>query len=412
MSRALHVAFVTETYPPEANGAAMTAGRLVAALVARGHRVELVRPRPATTEPTAESSSVAAVAHELLVPAWPLPIYRGVQIGLPSMDALRRGWTERRPDVVHVVTEGPLGLGALHVARGLGLPVSTGFHTNFHTYMAFYGFGWLRIAAGAYLRVFHNRAAATMVPTAQARDELRRLGISRLAVVARGVDTDRYSPARRRAALRARWGAGDGPIVLIVGRVAKEKNLSLSVDAFHAIRRERPSARLVVVGDGPLRAELQRRHPEFIFTGTLRGEELAAHYASADAFLFPSLSETFGNVVLEAMASGLPVVAFDDAAAREHIRSGENGLVARRADAGAFVLAAVELARDPARAVRLGQQARESTLRIGWDQVGARFEDLLQRVAAGVPVEDSAPTVGGTLLPPRPSMGRPRTQPA
>jgi glycosyltransferase involved in cell wall biosynthesis len=375
----MNIAFVTETFPPEANGAAMTAGRLVSGLLAERHRVQLVRPGQTEASPVAPSESL----QEVMVPGFPLPLYRGVQIGRPSHGLLTRLWTSRRPDLVHIVTEGPLGFSALRAARRLGLPISSGFHTNFHTYMGFYGLPWLRTAAVGYMRWFHNRTAATLVPTEQARLDLQRLGFRNLAVVARGVDTELYTPTRRRAELREKWRTGRGPVVLLVGRVAKEKNLALAVDAFHAMRREQPDAKLVVVGDGPLRAELERRHPEFVFTGTLRGEELAAHYASADVFLFASLTETFGNVVLEAMASGLAVVAFDDAAAREHIRHGENGLVASPSDPGAFVRAAVELARGPALVPRLGAEARQATLSIGWPAVTSRFAALLQRVADG-----------------------------
>ena len=375
----MNVAFVTETFPPEANGAAMTAGRLVDGLLALGHHVELVRPRPVE----AAAASASGRREDVWVPGVPLPLYRGVRLGLPAVPQLIARWSRRRPDLVHIVTEGPLGLSALHAARRLRLPVSSGFHTNFHTYMGFYGLPWLRAAAVGYLRWFHNRTAATLVPTEQTRLDLQRAGFRNLAVVARGVDTALYAPHKRRVDLRARWGAPTGPVALVVGRLAKEKNLPLAVEAFQAMRRERPQARLVVVGDGPLRPELQRRHPDVVFTGTLRGEELAAHYASADVFLFPSLTETFGNVVLEAMASGLAVVAFDDAAAREHIRHADNGLVAPAPDRAAFVRTAAAAVADPGLAWRLGIEARRTTLSIGWPEVAARFGALLARVADG-----------------------------
>ena len=402
----MNIAFVTETFPPEANGAAMTAGRLVDALLSRGHRVQLVRPRPMETA----ARLAPGGPEQLHVRGLSLPMYRGVQIGLPAGARLVSAWTARRPHLVHVVTEGPLGWSALQAARRLRIPVTSGFHTNFHTYMGLYGLPWLGQAAVGYLRAFHNRTAATLVPTEQTRADLRGLGFRNVAVVSRGVDTRLYTPHKRRPDLRQRWrAADDAPVVLLVGRLAKEKNLDLAVEAFCAMRRERPQARLVVVGDGPLRAGLQARHPEVIFTGTLRGEELAAHYASADIFLFPSLTETFGNVVLEAMASGLAVVAFDDAAAREHVQDGENGLVVARGDRRSFVETAVELGRHLHVARRLGEQARRTTLALSWDEIGGRFEELLARAAAGHPVDEAcldrpAPT--------RTAARRPRTQPA
>jgi glycosyltransferase involved in cell wall biosynthesis len=380
----LRVAFVTETYPPEIGGAAMCASRFVQALRDHGHRVLLVRPRQGAEE---EPPDGARLEH-WLAKGVGVPFHPGLQLGLPAGRALERLWSEWSPDLVHVVSEGPLGWSAVRAARRLRVPVTSSFHTHFHRYGRHYGLGFLRGFGLAYLRVFHNGTARTLVPTTQVRDELARDGFRNLAVVSRGVDARLFDPARRRADLRARWGAGGATLVaLVVGRLAPEKNLPLAVRAFSAIREKNPAARLVLVGEGPLRATLQRQHPQIHFTGMLRGEELAAHYASADLFLFPSLTETFGNVTLEAMASGLPVVAFDDAAAREHVRPFFNGLLAPRQAPEEFVAQALRLARQADLRARLGRGARETARALSWDAVGDAFEAVVREAAlAGRPL--------------------------
>ena len=310
-ARPLRVALVTETFPPEVNGVAMTIGRMLDGLLARGHRIQLARPR----QHRGDAPRNGPQLEELLLAGVPLPRYQGLRMGLPAGGALARAWERWGPDIVHVVTEGPLGWSALNLARRLGLPATTDFHTNFHSYSTHYGFGLLKSVIGAHLRRFHNRALCTFVPTWQLREELRLDGYRGLEVVARGVDTRLFDPVRRSAALRRQWGAGeDDPVAIYVGRIAPEKNLPLVLSAFAAMRQRAPRARLVLVGDGPARAQLQRQHPEHVFAGMRVHEDLACHYASGDVFLFPSVTETFGNVTVEAMASGLAVVAFDYAA--------------------------------------------------------------------------------------------------
>jgi glycosyltransferase involved in cell wall biosynthesis len=222
----------------------------------------------------------------------------------------------------------------------------------------------------AYLRKFHNRTACTMVPTETLRKELAQAGFKGLRTVARGVDAQLFDPARRRDDLRASWGAGPGTMVaLCVGRLAPEKNLNALVAAVEAMREHEPRVRLVLVGDGPEKDRLQARCPDAIFAGMRRGVDLAAHYASADVFLFPSVTETYGNVVPEAMASGLAVVAYDVAAAGQLIRHGENGLLARADDTLEFCRVARRLAGDLALARSLGLPARETALRLDWGRI-------------------------------------------
>lgn len=363
----LAIAFVTETYPPEINGVAMTVGRLVDGLRRRGHRISVIRPRQGRADAGGE--------FELALPGLPLPGYPELRFGLPAGRRLARHWRGERPDLVHVVTEGPLGWSAVNAARRLGIPVTSGFHTNFDRYSLHYGLGWLRPAVAAYLRTLHRRTRATMVPTEALAADLAGEGIAGVRVVGRGVDTGLFDPARRRTALRAGWGvAGDGLACLYVGRLAPEKNLALAERSFAAIHARCPAARMVWVGDGPARARLAAEHPGHHFAGVRTGDDLAAHYASADLFLFPSLTETYGNVVAEAMASGVPVLAYRSAAAAELIASGSDGVSVAPGDEAAYVAAAQALAADPAVLPALGQRARLAMLPRGWAQVVERFE--------------------------------------
>jgi len=379
MAQRIRISVVTETYPPEINGVARTVGLMVDWLLARGHAVELVRPRQAR-EPVREPHPAL---NETLTLGAAVPRSQ-VQVGFALPGRLAARWRTHRPDLVHVVTEGPLGWAAVWAASTLGIPVSSDFHTNFHAYAGHYGFGWMQGAVGRYLRSIHNRTACTLVPTEQLRNELEHLGIERLRIAGRGVDANLFDPARRSAELRRQWGCrGDELVVISVGRLAPEKGLKLFASAARAMQAIDPAVRVVVVGDGPVRRPIERRNPEFHFAGARVAEDLAAHYASADVFLFPSTTETFGNVVLEAMASGLAVVAFDDAAARQHVAHAVSGLLAPREDARLFTHLAGLLAHDRSMCLSLGREARRVSKELPWEQKFLEFETVLLEAALG-----------------------------
>jgi glycosyltransferase involved in cell wall biosynthesis len=371
--RSLRVAVVSETYPPEVNGVAATIARVVDGLRDRGHELQLVRPRQGRGDEALQDQGFA----EVLMRGLPIPRYPQLKMGLPSRQQLLRLWASQRPDVVHIVTEGPLGWSALQAASHLKLPVVSDFRTNFHAYSRHYGVAWLRTPIMAYLRKFHNRTSCTMVPTEGLRAELQAAGFRGLRVVSRGVDTRQFDPSRRSVALRASWGARPTDlVVLCVGRLAAEKNLDVLLRAFESLNAEDPTARLVLVGDGPERAALQQRCPEAHFAGLRRGDDLAAHYASADLFLFPSVTETFGNVVPEAMASGLPVVGFDYAAARQMVRHGDNGLLVAYDDGEAFRAAAQRLAGQLGWVRAMGAQARVTASGLDWGRIIQQVEQV------------------------------------
>jgi glycosyltransferase involved in cell wall biosynthesis len=396
MSRKLFVAMVTETYPPEVNGVARTVALMAEGLRRRGHHIQLVRPRQNEAEQPASESGF----EELLVGGIPIPRYTQLKMGMPSRRALERAWRALRPDLVHIATEGPLGWSALAAARRLELPVATDFHTNFGAYSKHYGFSWFAGLVQAYLRRFHNRTDCTMVPTAELAHSLERQGFRDLRVVGRGVNPDVFSPAKRSKELRAGWGAGDDtPVALCVSRFAPEKNFPLVIDAYEAMRNARPDIRLVLVGDGPMSEALKKRNVGYVIAGRLVNGALSAHYASGDIFLFPSTTETFGNVTLEAAASGLGIVAYNYAAAREHLVHERSALLPVFDDRAAFIGQAVRMARDLGMARRLGAAARTAAAPITWDRIAGDFEAVLlelsrarpgSRLSAGAPRQTPA----------------------
>jgi len=383
------LAIVTETFPPEINGVAMTFGVIARELGCRGHVVSVYRPHRADLLPPAAHPEFEEVA----LPGFPIPGYPLLRLGLPAGGKLRRLWRADRPDLVHVATEGPLGASAVTAALALGLPVTSSFHTNFHAYARHYGLPVLGRTVLGWLRHVHNRTRCTFAPTAELCAELAELGFRNVAVLSRGVDTRQFRPALRSPALRKSWGAGPGdPVVLHAGRMAAEKNYPLLFRAFAAMRAANPACRFVLVGDGPLRAGLQRAHPDCIFAGFVPRDELARHYASADVYVHASLTETFGNVLTEAMASGLAVAGFDYAAARQFLRHEDNGLSVRCDDPDALIAAGVRLACDSALRSRLRGAARATVEPQSWENVIVRFESDLAAIA-GMPCAAVQPAV-------------------
>jgi len=366
----MRYAIVSETYPPEINGVALTVQGLERGLRDRGHDVQLVRPR--------QSARDTAAPHEVLVRGAPLPRYPGLRLGFPATARLLAAWKRDRPDAVYVATEGPLGWSALRAARRLGIPAASGFHTRFDEYMRDYGLPLLTGAALGWMRRFHNKADATLVPTRELVEFLQSQRFDNVVRLPRAVDTTLFDPRRRDDGLRAQWGVSERTLLAIyVGRIAAEKNLDLAVHAFRQMQAVRPDARFVWVGDGPARAKLERDNPDFIFCGVQRGEALARHFACGDLFVFPSLSETFGNVTLEALASGVPTVAFDYGAAREYLRDGVHGAALAPNDEAGFVAQCVRIAADDAMRESMREAARQAVSALRPEQVSTDFDALL-----------------------------------
>ncbi len=370
----MKITFVTDTYG-QPNGVATTMQRLVEGLSGVGHIVDVIRP-----------SVLDCEEEGLEVPSIALPNYPEVRVGLPMRLRLQTRWYRHPPDVIYVATETPLGASAISAARALNIPVASGFHTNFQQYMAHYQLPLLEKATISYLRHLHNRSTSTFVPSMDVIEQLEEQGFKNLALLPKGVDTKLFSPKKRDALLRAEWGATDSSKVgLFVGRIAAEKNLPVVVKSFIEIRKRFPDFVGVFVGHGPKLEELKEEHPEFVYPGVLKGDELGRYYASADMFVFPSLTETFGNVTLEGMASGLAVIAFRYAAARQHIVDGKNGYTVPYGDEDAFVAKVIEVVGDE-RLDQVREAARQSARKVRWKKVVKQFEadlnEMIQRSEA------------------------------
>ena len=374
--RFLRIAVVTETWPPEVNGVAVTLSRLIQHLGHRQHTIQLIRPRQDKHDAGVENVGWS----ELLLRGLPIPRYPQLKLGLPSKKALLKAWSTRRPDLVHIATEGPLSWSALQAAQILRLPVTSDFRTNFHSYCQHYGVGWLSKPIVAYLRKFHNRTAFTMVPTLAMKHQLETMGFKNLKVVARGVDTQLFHANKRSEAMRASWGVTPDTMVLLsTSRLAAEKNLNLTIQAYQTLLAQGRKVKMVFAGDGPMRAVTEAKCPDAIFVGMCTHEQLATLYASADLLLFPSLTETFGNVTLESLSCGTPVLAFDCAAAGEFIQDRKNGWLVPSDEPQTYIERALEITQDSATLAQSREFTRPSVAHLGWDEIAGQVETIFQR---------------------------------
>lgn len=377
----MKLALVTETYPPEINGVAMTLSQLVGGLRDKGHLIQVVRPIQCSEqgEPSVSSDTITVFG-------LPIPRYPDLRFGLPSRNRLIHSWQANRPDIVHVATEGPLGLSAIRAAKVLGIPTTSTFHTNFHSYSEHYNAKFATRIVLAFLRWIHNQTRCTMAPTQELAQELAAEGFKNMDVFGRGVNLKVFTPKARDENLRKSWNAAtDSPVFIHVSRLAAEKNYELLNKAYSKIRDTRPDARFVIIGSGPMEKQLRRRMPYAYFPGAIPLEnrpELARYYASADAFLYPSKTETYGNVATEAMASGNALLGFDYAAPAQHVRHGANGLLAALDDDDSFLRSSVEIARNDALRKRLGQAAAAYSPAFDWQPIVDRFESILRRTIA------------------------------
>jgi glycosyltransferase involved in cell wall biosynthesis len=358
----------------------MTFGVIASELGRRGHSVAIYRPWRRDLPPDKADGDY----RQIPMAGLPIPGYPLLRIGMPASRKLRKIWTSNRPDLVHVATEGPLGVSAVWTARAMGIPVTSSFHTNFHAYTRHYKISLFRSLAVGWLRYVHNMTQSTFAPTPELCAELTGMGFKGLTVLSRGVDTRQFRPARRSYSLRAEWNvATNDPVVIHVGRMAAEKNYPLLFRVYAAMKDANPACRFVLAGEGPLKRKLMQEHPECVFAGFFSRDEIGRYYASADIYIHASLTETFGNVLTEAMASGLAAAGFDYAAARMFIKDGETGLSVPCDKPDALVAAGVRLATDADLRARLRIAARTAVEAQSWDQVIADFENNLEN-AAGV----------------------------
>ena len=371
----MRITLVTETYFPQVNGVSRTLGQLVRVLREAGDVVQLVHPNYGET---------ATAEHQTLVRSVNLPFYKELFLPLPPFGKVRKAVDDFAPDIVHVATEATLGLSLLRHALRRKLPTVSSFHTNFDQYMAHYRVGWTKGSIWRYLRWFHNRTRETYVPSMATIGELEARGFERLVLWPRGVDGTLFRPDREgREALRASLGFGPGDVVIgHVSRIAAEKNVGYLADALAIVVEARPKARILIVGDGPARPGLEKKLGSVArFVGYRSGGDLADHYAAADVFAFASLTETFGNVILEAMASALPVVAVRAGGPGDTVRPGETGLLVEpTAPPSTFADALIGLVDDADARRRMAEAARAYALSQTWEAIMGGLRERYLRI--------------------------------
>lgn len=388
----LRLAVFTDTYPPHMNGVAAALGRLTQAVQDRGGEVRVIT----TTDPRAPEAE-STVRRWPSIPFWAYPQLR---VCMPPPGPVARELAAWRPTLVHIATPFGVGLVARRAAMALRIPMVTSYHTSFSQYAAFYRLGKLSEPGWSFLRWFHNSGLRTYCPSNAIREELEQKGFRNTRIWSRGVDMERFNPARRSTAMRERFGAGpDTVVVAYIGRIAAEKGLAVAAAAMRRLEDDK-SIRFVVVGEGPYEKRMRALAPaSAVFTGRLSGEELSAAYASAEVFVFPSTTDTFGQVLLEAMASGLPIVAADAGPTREVVA--DAGLFVRAGDDAALAAGVRELAGTPAARARMSAAALRAATDRSWRAV---FDDLVRDYNAVV--TGSAPGA-----PPGRASGQRRTTP-
>ena len=366
MDRPLRVALVTSSYNFIADGVALTLNRLVGYLLDHGVEVRVFAP----------VAPVPAFAHQgeiVPVPSLPLPGRPEYRLAFGLGGAANRALKHFQPDIIHIAVPDLLGHAALAFAETHNIPAVATYHTRYETYLKHYWYlapleGLLR----SILRRFYGRCREVYVPSDSTRNALLADGLrDNFKPWPRGIDTDRFSPARRNTAWRERIGISTGELVVLhVSRLVREKRLDTLTNA---LKQLKVPHRAVIVGDGPDRGFAERALPNAIFTGFQDGDGLATAYASSDLFIFPSDSESFGNVTLEAMASGLPCVCADATGSRSLVVDGETGLLADASDASAFAAHLTRLAEDPALRRRMGEAGRMRALTFSWEETLARM---------------------------------------
>lgn len=381
----IKIAIVTETWMPEINGVSLSLLNICKGLQKKGHKILLIRP--SQKEPCSEF----VPNKECVVNGQAIPKYQQMQVGWPQCRKVSQAFDEFSPDLVHIVTEGPLGLAVLQVAKSKNISVTSGFHSSFQDFGRFYNLSFLIKPIQHYLKWFHNNTLVTCVPSQDTADAIRKFGVTcEIEVVKTGVDVESFSPNFRNQMLRRSWGACEQTTVMLyVGRLSQEKEIQLLIDGYVSAKQNpERKFKLVIVGDGPDRMRLENyaKAYDVVFTGMLRDMPLAEAFASADVFVFASQVETFGNVVLEAMASGLAVVAYDYACAKQYLDA-ETAWLAPLGKESQFIYFLKNLPNNQTLQC-MGAKAQAKVQNVGWEHSVQQLEQLFYRVIQARPDQD------------------------
>ncbi|WP_018750739.1 glycosyltransferase family 4 protein [Paenibacillus sanguinis] len=369
----MRIAVFSDTFVPQVNGVALTLKRWTEYLSAGGDECRLFLP----TEPEPVYENL--VFQLASIPFWAYPGYR---FAIPNLLRIRKELSLFKPDIVHIATPFSVGLAGMYAAQKLQIPIIASYHTHFNQYLESYWFPFAHSWYWSYMKWFHRHCRAVFAPSQETIQQLQSNGLSNLELWSRGIDCDRFTPAKRSGLVRELYGIKERYLLLYVGRLAPEKDLNVLLQLMHRLP-ERISSQVhwLVVGDGPLLEQGRREAPQNVtFTGFQNGDELAALYASSDVFVFPSASETFGNVVLEAAASGLPAIVADRGGVTEIVRHEGTGLHAKAGNVESFLAALCDWFDEPDKWRRFGMEARVQAEGRTWDQAMGAIYTRCQQI--------------------------------
>ena len=367
----MRIAYFSDTFLPQVNGVTNTLGKLDAYLEKNSVQHKFFVPEYPETYPIEDPSRVKRFK------SVSLPIYNECRLSIPLYASMSKIIDQFNPDLIHLVTSLGIGWMGLKYAREKSIPLVSSYHTNFDAYLKYYKLEYLEDTIWSYFRWFHNFSGINFCPSTDTMKTLDDKGIGNTRIWSRGIDADKFSPAFKNIGIRQKFNAADKIMFLYVGRVAAEKDLDILLECMNNINVLNPGkTSFIITGDGPYAGYMKKNAPaDTRFTGYLKGAELAEMYASCDVFLFPSSTETFGNVVLEAMASGLPVIAADAGGVKDSITDGSDGFLCKARNAMSFTKAMDKFIKDPGLIASMGAEARRHSLSKSWDSI---FDSLLE----------------------------------
>lgn len=372
----MKIAIFTDTFAPQINGVTKNLNRLLNYFTDRGIEYLLFAPETETKTGSIYEKNV------IRLKSLNFFLYPELKFTLPNYLKIRSKLMKFNPDLFHLITPFNIGLTGLYAARQSDSPIVASYHTNFDQYLDYYNINFLEKAAWKYLRWFHDQALRNYCPSEETRKELAERNFINLDIWGRGIDSNLFSPEHRDSEFIQKHELEDKISILYVGRIAREKNLSLLLDSFKSLNQKYSSKiRLIITGDGPELKSLKKEAPDsVIFTSFKKGRELSQIYASADIFAFPSVTETYGNVIIEAMASGLPVVAIPAGGVKENLINRYNGLAVKKNEPQEFSSKLEQLLINDHLRDALAHNARQYTLEKSWDHVFEQLHKSYQQV--------------------------------